>query len=82
MELHQELLVNVLRDGRMTVYFPDFNIDPTELLEQRCYKLLNEIRAIIRDNEFSDEECFIKIERIICLFEENGIHYGIRHDFG
>lgn len=60
MELYQELLVNILKDGRMTVSFPDFDIDPTELTEQRCYKLLNDIRAIIRDNEFSDEECFIK----------------------
>lgn len=82
MELYQELLVNILKDGRMTVSFPDFDIDPAELTKQRCYKSLNDICAIIRDNEFSDEECFIKIERIVSLFEENGIRCGGRHDFG
>lgn len=44
-------------------------------------KCSKKIQAIIRDGNLDDDDCFMKIEEIICLFEENGCNCGVRHDF-
>ena len=42
---------------------------------------LKKIKAIIGDGSVNDDECFMKIEEIICLFKEIEIDGGNRHDF-
>lgn len=42
---------------------------------------LKKIKAIIDDGSVNDDECFMKIEEIICLFKEIEIDGGNRHDF-
>ncbi len=51
--------------------------------KEKCiyYHLLYEISEIIRKDGY-DDECFDKIEEIVCLFEKNNIDTGGRHDFG
>lgn len=48
----------------------------------QCYKSLEEIRDIIKNNTLEYEECFIKIEKIVCLLEDIGSSGNERHDFG
>ncbi len=52
-----------------------------ELLELSCYKCLSEIKEIIENDKLSDENCFDKIEEIVCAFERMGIYCEGRHDF-
>ncbi len=57
-------------------------IDFKEVVEGECYKVLKEIRKILRNDALDDADCFEMIEKIVCLFEENGVDCGCRHDFG
>lgn len=52
-----------------------------EILQSKCFLCLNEIKQILEDDNLTDEECFLKIEKIICLFEKFGAFEGGRHDF-
>ncbi len=53
-----------------------------ELIGEKCYKALEEIKEIIYNDELNDKECFDKIEAIIRVLEINGAKCGSRHDFG
>lgn len=79
MELYKELLIKALEQGNIEIKFDKCNLN--EIVESHCYILLNEIKTIINDSSLSDKECFEKIEKIICLFEDYNISCGIRHDF-
>ena len=72
MELYQEILIRLISERKIEVHFP--TMDLNELIESRCYQ--------IEDDSYNDEECFIKIEKIICEFEALGSNGGFRHDFG
>lgn len=52
------------------------------VINSECYKALEEIRRILKDDSLSDQECFNKIEEIVCVFESLGSGCGTRHDFG
>ena len=57
-------------------------MDFEKLFEKECYKILESIKAILEDDSLKDNDCFDKIERLVCLFEANGCGCGGRHDFG
>ena len=48
----------------------------------RAYQLLRGIQEALQDDTLQDPECFWRIEHLVCLFEENGLDAGVRHDFG
>lgn len=73
MELYKEII-------RRSIVLPEIHVD--KILESKCYQALCEIQRIIRDDRLSDKECFMKIEQIICVFEDLGSDGGTRHDFG
>ena len=81
MELWQEIFVNLLQDTNMEISFPQIP-DMKSLLESACYRALSEIKEILKDEALSDKECFEKIEKIVCAFEQIGSNGGGRHDFG
>lgn len=81
MNLYKEILLGILENEDCQVVFPNIKKDLSELVEMKCYEMLKEIQAIIRDDSLDDEDCFMRIEEIIGLFEENGCRCGIRHDF-
>ena len=56
-------------------------IDIADMAEKECFKLLREIRGIIRNHTLSDSDCFDQIEEIVCILEQRGIDCGARHDF-
>jgi len=82
MELYKEILAKILESEETHITFPNLSIDAEKLLELECYKALQKIKAIIEDDSLSDEECFMQIEHIVCLFEAMGSDGWLRHDFG
>ncbi len=81
MELAVSLLSKLLENHSLCVNFPQLDLTAKDMLESASYQALCQIREIIMDDTLSDPECFQKIERIVCLFEELGIDCGNRHDF-
>ncbi len=57
----------------------DFGIDEDDIINTVAINILIKIQNIVRDSEISD---FEKIEKIVCLFEQNMIDTGGCHDFG
>ncbi len=80
MELYKEILSNILEKEEVIVRFKNCEINPAEIVSLGCYRALVKIKDIIKDNSLSDSECFMQIERIVCLFESLGIDCGSRHD--
>lgn len=73
MQLNQEMLIYLLkREG----------FDLQRDFDNECYRALAKIREVLRDDTLDDEECFMRIERIITIYEEMGSGGGTRHDFG
>jgi len=81
MELYKEILINTLEKQRAEVYFPDLKISAKEIVELTCYKALKQIKAVLEDSSLDDDECFAKIEEIVCIFEKNCGGVAFRHDF-
>ena len=82
MDLYKEILAAVLEQENIEISFPSLKMNAKEIMELECYKALQKIKAVIEDDSLEDEECFIKIEEIVRLFEALGSDGGIRHDFG
>lgn len=81
MELYKEILTRILEQEEV-VEFPHFRIKPEKIVETTCYRALEKIQAILRDDRLDDEECFLKIEEIVRVLEKLGGDVGGRHDFG
>lgn len=82
MELYEEILAKRLASERMEIAFPDLRVNAAEIVQMECYKVLQKIKAIMEDDSLDDGECFMRIEKIICAFEDAGSSGGFRHDFG
>ena len=82
MELYKEILARALMSGEIQITFSGQKPDISKMIEGNCYKALQKIKAIIEDDSLEDKECFMKIEEIVCVFEEIGSNCGSRHDFG
>lgn len=78
MGLYKEMLLQILIEKL------NINIEPDikQMVEERSFAALQKIKTIIDDDSLDDSECFIKIERIIDVFESIGSDGGSRHDFG
>lgn len=81
MDLYVEMLKEILSTQTVRVTFPDLTDTPAQLVDSACYRALEEIRDIIRDESLSDKECFQKIEEIVCVLESLGSGGQGRHDF-
>lgn len=81
MDLYKEILIKILEKENIEIYFPNLINTPVEIVESECYKILKKIKEIIEDDTLEDKECFMRIERIVNLFEEMGSGCGTRHDF-
>ena len=77
MELWQEIYVGSKSENDTRPQ----KADVCKLLESRCYIALQNIKDILDDDKLDDDECFMKIEKIVRLFEEMGSDGGSRHDF-
>ncbi|WP_207670678.1 hypothetical protein [Clostridium sp. BSD2780061688st1 E8] len=52
------------------------------MLSDNCYQALSQIKAVLEDDSLDDRECFMKIEKIVSIYEGLGSGCGNRHDFG
>ena len=80
MELWRELLISGLQDTNNKIE----NVSDKalgEILESKCYQVLLEIKRTIDDEKLQDADCYIRIEEIIRVLEENCV-FCDRHDFG
>ncbi len=80
MELYEQMLLKIL-DHQTELS----SVDSQELKERfnsECYRALQKIQEILKDDTLDDNQCFYKIEEIICVFESIGSGCGTRHDFG
>ncbi|MBP3646027.1 MAG: hypothetical protein J6K55_06345 [Clostridia bacterium] len=75
MELFEEILLKHYQNSH------SFSEPPVVIINSKSYDALCQIKAIIEDDSLSDPECFMKIEKIICVFEDLGSDGGFRHDF-
>ena len=82
MELGIEILARFLAQQNAQITFSDLKLSASEILELQCCQTLRKIQEIVRDDTLEDKECFERIERIICVFEQIGSDGGVRHDFG
>ncbi len=80
MELWRELLINALQNKTNNINYINDSVIKN-IIDSECYKILLQIKQTINNDNLSDEECFYKIERLICLLEENNLFCN-RHDFG
>lgn len=80
MELYKEILVDLLSKSNVKIELVNVTGDMNEKIEMLSYEMLKKIRDIIREDS-DDEDCFMKIEKIVCLFESMEIDCGERHDF-
>lgn len=81
MNLYKEILLNFLESEESDTVFPNMEKEFSQVVEMKSYEMLKKIQAIIRNKDLDDVDCFMKIEEIVCLFEESGCSCGIRHDF-
>ena len=82
MELYKQILTNLLAQEKITVTLANVTVDINRVVEDVCYKALCDIKDVIENDALDDEECFMKIEEIICIYESLGSDGGFRHDFG
>lgn len=81
MNLSREILAHYLAQQYAEILFPNLQMNAKEIIELQCYQTLQKIQQIIQDNRIDDEECFIRIEEIVCALEDIGINCGSRHNF-
>lgn len=79
MKLCKEILIDLLKEENVTVTFPE-SFDPAKMVEGVCYQALRKIKLILEDDHLEDEDCFMRIEEIVCEFERLGSGCGVRHD--
>ncbi|MBQ8605396.1 MAG: hypothetical protein IJ408_01545 [Clostridia bacterium] len=82
MELYKDILVRLLEKQTIKVEFPEFTQCTAEVIDSICYNALKDISIILKNDELTDADCFLKIEEIVCRLEKDGIDFGVRHDFG
>ena len=80
--LLEELLLAAVRDGDVRVNVSFEAEDLVKIVNGKCYEILCEIQQIISDSSIDDPECFKRVEKLVCLFEREGLGAGSRHDFG
>lgn len=80
MELWRELLISGLSEENEKYEFIN---DETikEIIKNKCYIVLLQIKKMIEEEKLSDKDCFIKIEKLLEVLEKNNI-FCDRHDFG
>ncbi len=80
MKLSAELLANILSNENAQIVFPQLEKDFKTIVESDCYTMLEQIQSILMADSLDDQDCFLKIEEIVCVFEEHKIRTGFRHD--
>ena len=84
-QLYEELLARALGEACLRYLqqaAPEALGNAREILQERCYQALAEIRGIVADDHLDDADCFARIEEIVQVYEKLGSAAEGRHDFG
>ena len=81
MENFLRALANLLIDQGAAVRIDCGGENLNQLMKDRCWQVLAEIRAVLDDEMLEDPECFQRIEQIVRIYEKLGPGAGSRHDF-
>lgn len=68
--LARDLLTKALADQEMEISFPNLKIGPSELVSELCYKILDEIKAVLDDDSQDDSLKLYKINNFIRLYSD------------
>ncbi|MBQ8342059.1 MAG: hypothetical protein IJY22_06785 [Clostridia bacterium] len=82
MELYQEVLTYMFGHLNTSEQREALGAVIREGVNAQCFRILQEIRAVVRDTTLEDPQCFEKIEQIVSIFEQYALDAGARHDFG
>ena len=82
MNLYQELLTDMLTRLNTDEQRETLEKVIKSGIEAQCFRILQEIQAVVRDTTLNDPQCFEKIEQIVTVFEKYALDAGVRHDFG
>ena len=74
MDLLKAIVLNLIEDNNIVV----IDSEIADKLYFKCYKALNAIREVIRNDDITDFEC---VERIVNIFDDLGSDGGNRHNF-
>lgn len=80
MDLLRDMAIDLLEIEPDTL--PEFAQATQAVLLDKCYQALSQIKAVLEDDSLDDRECFMKIEKIVCIYEGLGSGCSNRHDFG
>jgi len=88
MELYKEVLIHTIMQKQtasllaevVSSQSPDKGEEVelllTSLMKARCYRALAQIKAIIEDDSLTSDDCFAKVQGIVCALEELGVLTG------
>ena len=79
MELYFEILEKLLQDRDADMMQWKQTMD--HAVEMKSDQALQQIKCILQDDSLTDEDCFEKIEQIVCVFEHLGSGCENRYDF-
>ena len=82
MELDMDLYRKILAEYYAIYGGLDERMDGTAIVQDVCCRAILEIREILRDESLEDQNCFAKIEEIVCVLERMGLDGSGKHDFG
>ncbi len=69
MELYKDILSAQINSGRIPV---EITVSPEvvrQIVSQKCYQALEQIKAILSDPDLSDAACVRKLEGVLAVFE-------------
>ena len=66
MDLYQDILLKIIKDTEIHVISAQGSTSIDNVLESKCYKSLEKIQAIIKDDRLEDETCLKKIGGSVC----------------
>ncbi len=69
MDLYKEILFCLLQEKDIEVTFKGVKFDFNELLENRCYVALNEIKKILANDTIKSEDCLEQIQKIVDTYK-------------
>lgn len=82
MDLFYEMLLHYNKRLLPEQLRQQVQLDAKNWVEMESFHALVKIKSILEDDSLRDDECFQKIEEIVCVFEDLGSGCGSRHDFG
>ena len=74
-QMEREILLDTVYDERRLS-----DAELKSLLKERSVRALGKIRRIL-DEDTADEDCFLRIEAIVKVYEAIGADGGARHNF-